>query len=489
MKKLTILLRVTGFVALMFSVFPACGQGDWLCVYPNKKVYFEDSRKEVYCIRIDSTFNNDSILYPFSYLHQIDRDCYSITSGSWLSKYIVLDNDGNTVFINGKNQQIFIKSQAGLNEVWDMFENENIKVKGEIISSKKRDVLGVEDSVKTISFSVYDTNDMLINHTLNQYSIEVSKNFGLIKTVNFYYFEHKTDDYYNRFREFNLIGINEPQLGFQNPNTMEQYFDFQVGDEFHILNISTTFPTTRSHENKIINKCLSRTDYKDSIVYYYESKINGYSIEVVDGKVNEKRYSSIDTLKQTVVKGQLLFNTEPNELYGDSYWDISKVIITNTSPLKMYIFGYAPFILAGTCLYPVPTDICNLYYTYYFGLGGPYYYCEIWHNETGNELKYYKKGDTEWGTPLSIDNIKKDNSDFVRIYPNPANDYINIHLADTYNQITYKLYDVQGRILLSGELTNQHQQIDISNLYAGVYFIRFTDEKQINSVKKVVKIH
>jgi len=69
-------------------------QEDWLCVYPNKKVYFEDANKMVYCIRIDSTHNDGSVLYPFSDLHSVDFDCFSITSGSWISKYIILNEDG-----------------------------------------------------------------------------------------------------------------------------------------------------------------------------------------------------------------------------------------------------------------------------------------------------------------------------------------------------------------------------------------------------------
>ena len=46
MRKFFITLLV---ILLYFSGF---AQDDWLYVHPNKKVYFEDSRKVVYCIRI-----------------------------------------------------------------------------------------------------------------------------------------------------------------------------------------------------------------------------------------------------------------------------------------------------------------------------------------------------------------------------------------------------------------------------------------------------
>ena len=186
------------FLFITFSLllsFKSFAQENWISVYPNQKVYFEDIYKTVYCLRIDSTFNENTVLYPFSDLHQIDFECYTINSGSWLSKYIMINEEGNTIFVNGKNQQILIKNKAELNEVWEMFANESIKVKGKIISVSLKSVLGVSDSVKTISLSVFNNNDEPVNHTLNQFSIEISKHFGLVKTVNFYYFEHTTDSY------------------------------------------------------------------------------------------------------------------------------------------------------------------------------------------------------------------------------------------------------------------------------------------------------
>ena len=76
----------------------------------------------------------------------------------------------------------------------------------------------------------------------------------------------------------------------------------------------------------------------------------------------------------------------------------------------------------------------------------------------------------------------------VRVYPNPANDYITIHFADEYNRIVYNLYDIQGKMLIAGEITDQNHKIDITTLNNGVYFIRFTDNKQLNLIRKIIKL-
>jgi len=491
-----VMKKATLYILCLLLYFSSFAQQNWLCIYPDKKVYFENNQKEVYCIRIDSTSNNDSILYPFSDLHEIDRDCYSITSGSWLSKYVALNEDENTIFVNGKNQQILIKNQGILNEIWNVFENENIKVKGEITSIDLKSVLGVEDSVKTISFSVYNHNDEPVNHVLNQVTIEVSKHLGLVKTVNFYYFEHAMD-HYSHFDDFKLIGVNEPQLGFQNVNLKEQYYDFQVGDELHIWHLSATMPTTANYENKIIHKYLSRTDYQDSIVYYYERKMSKYTLTVIDGTVYENTTGSRDTLKQKIVKG-ILFDTEPNEPYLPSEM-VSTAKVINVPITKMYIFTYdvAHSYWNEDCLGPIFVDACATPPTYYLGLGGPYYpYCNLWSNEYVYELVYYKKGNTEWGTPypynLSVSEHKKENA--FNVFPNPTTGVLRIRNEELGIR-NVDVFDVSGRNLkskivnLKSEIVNLKSEIiiDISNLNSGIYFVKISTETGIQT-QKIIKL-
>ncbi|MDR2511607.1 MAG: T9SS type A sorting domain-containing protein [Bacteroidales bacterium] len=438
---------------------------DWACVYPNKKVYFEDAHKIVYCLRIDSIIN-DSIFYPFSDIHQIGDDCFSNTAGSWLSKYIVLNKDGNTVFVNGANQPILIKNKAELNEVWDVFTNNDMKVKGKITSISLKSVLGVEDSVKTVSFSVYNLMDEPIYHTLTQFSIEISKHFGLVKTVNFYHFEHNE---YNldlhEFGTFNFIGINAPQLGFQNPNLREQYFDFQIGDELHIRHLTNSF-LYYYLEQKIILKYFSRSDYQDSIIYHSKRTTHNETKQFINGELVTNIYTTIDTLKETIVKG-LLFTTEPNELYDIS----SKIIIINNPSLLTCVFNDEELqTTEDDCLRPVIADGCDVPAVYYSGLGGPYHsYCEMWNNSYAHDLVYYKKGNTESGTPFdfetSILEYEKDN--YVNIYPNPVGDMLYISSSDKIALV--ELFDMSGRKLFT---QTYGKTIDVSSYSKGLYILK-----------------
>jgi len=456
MKRLTIVLLS---LLLCLSSF---AQLEWSCIYPNKKVYFEDKDKKVHCLRVDSTSGDNTVLFPFYDIHNIGWECYSITSGSWISKYILVNEEGNTIFINGKNQQILIKNRALLDETWNLFENKIIKVKGTISSISLENVLGVEDSVKTVSLTVFDKDNEPVEHPLNQFTIKISKQFGLVKTLNFYYFEHEIIDYWHHFGEFDLIGISDPQLGFKNINLYEQYYDFKAGDEFHIYHASTSIPgePPGGYEYKTIHRYLSRVDFDDRIEYYYERKINSAIPK--------------DTVKQVITKG-LLFETEPYELLSKD--DLRKAMIINTTLPTLYFenldFWFDP---GDSCLGIVFADVCGALPTYYPGLGGPYYSCcEFWGYTYCYELVYYKKGDTEWGTPYKLDVSEYKKEHFFSIYPNPARQNISIKTAnnEVLDNCMVEIFDIQGKKYLSKHLNNS-EFIDVSFLNFGYYFVRLT---------------
>ncbi|GEP52050.1 hypothetical protein FNO01nite_27220 [Flavobacterium noncentrifugens] len=83
-------------------------------------------------------------------------------------------------------------------------------------------------------------------------------------------------------------------------------------------------------------------------------------------------------------------------------------------------------------------------------------------------------------TALSTDVFTNDQS--VVVFPNPAQDIININCNNTIKSI--ELYDIQGRILEVFAANKISAQINISDKSKGVYFVKIITEKG----KKVTKI-
>ena len=76
----------------------------------------------------------------------------------------------------------------------------------------------------------------------------------------------------------------------------------------------------------------------------------------------------------------------------------------------------------------------------------------------------------------------------INIFPNPARNTVFISLDKlSGSSVKYQVYDIQGKELKSGNFSGQQQELNISNLSKGIYFISVTVENQSKITKKMVK--
>jgi photosystem II stability/assembly factor-like uncharacterized protein len=78
------------------------------------------------------------------------------------------------------------------------------------------------------------------------------------------------------------------------------------------------------------------------------------------------------------------------------------------------------------------------------------------------------------------------NSGHLNIYPNPANDFVNIDLPELAGENRVSLFNIEGQKLLEQSLSQQKTKITIHNLPAGIYVIRVINGNNI-ATKKLVK--
>ena len=73
----------------------------------------------------------------------------------------------------------------------------------------------------------------------------------------------------------------------------------------------------------------------------------------------------------------------------------------------------------------------------------------------------------------------------LRIYPNPANDYIKISAVGSQLSVV-KIYNYLGILIDEIETNSEELEINISNYNSGVYFVEINTEKE-NSIIKIIK--
>jgi len=87
--------------------------------------------------------------------------------------------------------------------------------------------------------------------------------------------------------------------------------------------------------------------------------------------------------------------------------------------------------------------------------------------------------------PAAIDD---NNINQINIYPNPANDLVNIELSNTSENFNFRIFNALGQEILKGNLSNTNNQINVSNIENGVYFIRIEDPNNHKNIVKTIVI-
>lgn len=79
-----------------------------------------------------------------------------------------------------------------------------------------------------------------------------------------------------------------------------------------------------------------------------------------------------------------------------------------------------------------------------------------------------------------------DNPIQVEIYPNPARESITIATNELAQNASYKIYGVDGKLVLSGQV-NSNGKIDTSSLITGLYFVFVSDSNGNSGVSEFLR--
>ncbi|TJY37382.1 T9SS type A sorting domain-containing protein [Pontimicrobium aquaticum] len=85
-------------------------------------------------------------------------------------------------------------------------------------------------------------------------------------------------------------------------------------------------------------------------------------------------------------------------------------------------------------------------------------------------------------TTLSTDNFISNKN--VRIYPNPFNDFVNIHLESNSK---FEVYNLLGKRILTQSINKGNSKINISEYEAGVYIFKIMNETGQIKTMKIIK--
>lgn len=455
-------------------------EGAWQMFHPYRELLYADesSYRGVLGLRVDSVALDESVHYIFNHNIQMEGGewCNTPFGPSWMGRKVSIGPDGENTFFNKIGDTIRVLSLARTGESWLCYKGDDFYVEAMVVDQDTMGFLGVVDSVKTIGFEVFDLDSARVDHPLDQMSMLISKTHGAIQVLNFKLFPDIMEYGYGYYRDqvgmYELKGMTDPALGLQNFGWKE-IFGFAVGDEFHILDNSHTINDRENYESarerKTILKVLDAEYSETEFSYHFERKELLFTLN--DGK--GKYEFTYDTLYRTYGP-----NPELDLMPGESYmneenWAKSSFMSGGDLPTKTVLQAALDGSPGDPCWSEISYFGCLMDENYLIGLGGPYGSC--WggvdsSTKAEKELVYYSKSWGTWGTPFVLTGQDEPaKPDQLRVYPNPARNYLMIESAETITEI--QIVDLSGRILLRQKSQEHNMHIDLDGFQEGVYML------------------
>ncbi|WP_104734256.1 T9SS type A sorting domain-containing protein [Hanstruepera ponticola] len=218
-----------------------------------------------------------------------------------------------------------------------------------------------------------------------------------------------------------------------------------------------------SHGPEIVLDDFTSSDY----LYYTIRFQNLGTAEAIDIRIEDVLDSQLDasTFKMLHASHDYVLTRTDNNLT----WQFDDIDLPSESMDEPNSHGYVYFKIkpmAGYALGDVIPNYADIYFDF-------------------NPAITTNTFETEFVNNLSITEF--DSSQFS-IYPNPANDFLNVKMSNQIgSHLSVAIYDIQGK-LIADELYKTDTinfQVDVSNLSTGLYVIKFYND-EFQEIKKLI---
>ncbi len=85
-----------------------------------------------------------------------------------------------------------------------------------------------------------------------------------------------------------------------------------------------------------------------------------------------------------------------------------------------------------------------------------------------------------------VESELKEENNYIKVFPNPVTDQIQIHYNGNIFPLRYKLTDLNGKEIIIEETSNANEQVDLSDISSGVYIIH-VKAGDCNLIQQIIK--
>lgn len=521
-------------VCLLFVSF-FCNAQNYNPLQYGIKRYFTNGNGYLRGIRVDSVTvsGSDTVFHLF---HTVRSAGYFSLSdipvridtagGSWAGGNVIKQADGTFLFDNLWGDTVVVKTQAVLGDSWTFFDDTTqISYTATVTAIDTMTILGVLDSVKTITISADTAGAPYVSDPVNGFQLKLSCNNGFVQAFDLYTFPyHLPDslsdiiwiDYYldlvigrgngfgndqylipGPYHDWQLVPdtVNSifKLVNFHNPRTLE-FVGFAAGDVWEWQDVHSSGGGAYVDNYDYVDTVTSASITPWSRSY----SANGhYSLH----NMPYDTYSTGPSLVTGAGDTSLLINEDlmPEERGGQYYYNY----FPNASPDSglcnisgMYVINTEHIASNGTVIYGEHVDMGWSFYdyidTYYGGFGKwSIYSYDLTLLQTHNmNISYVSMGGAVcYGAFRWLDGVNQvpNTIENIKLYPNPAERSVTVSLPGT--KCFVSVTDIMGQQLFHFETDQDKLDIDVSSFVPGIYSVTISDESGKTVVRKLSVLH
>lgn len=394
---------------------------------------------------------------------------YPLIKGRLLGDSLFVTSD-SSIFktIDSSGFSLSFPHTYSLNQTWKLGQSETYTIMATTDSLYTSTIVGLGiDSLARISLTIFDSlNQPAPAHKLDQIKLLMSKNNGLIKTVDFCDLD-----------TFLTVSFEKYPLSNQ-ALTNNDYNLLTTDDEYHFSSWKNPWYgvyEARQHISKIIG---------DTTI----GLLRTLTIENRWRDIYQPYAVGIDTLQKTFNITTVRHNKKSmiiNDSITTHSGGLSQTLFHTDNHNIVDLLEYNTWYYVGpyknsTTLNTVDFVPFEKSYYNYGPIGFPYSNEEFEGYTSGPETKdtiqvYIKKGNQTWGTPFTFTVGLNENSSLankVTIYPNPAQSFVQLQTDLSVTNV--RIFSANGQLL--DELVNT-KRIALDNLQSGMYLLRITTDE------------
>ncbi len=493
------------FIIYCAAIFQVSSQ-DYQLFFTNRTYIYEfeySGQSHFTVFKADTFYLSGTDTIFSNYARTNDDDLFGIPANgsdylsdtSWSGYKVIVSVNGDNILLNRRSDSLIFKCNDPAGSSWTFARfNTGEYYKATIISVSNDSVFNLLDSVKTITLQRYDSSANPMSDSLNGFQFRISKNYGLLSTLNVKHFPNRTWLY-------QLHGI-ESVLGEQ-LIAPESIFNFDIGNVFHYnkyTHVSLSVDRWEYEKRKILSKTINVNTIVYTIedsVYTLETGPGGYVNRTLTGNVISETYSrsffAYDSLCSKMPQTAFMFTQ--NNYMTTWHRSIENRRAIYTIPC---IERPVPYVPCGVLR---STGGCNgsswsfpggsNWFVEGLGLFNHYSSLDSASSvyQSINNLVYFEKGNDVYGIPITFPVITstEEHESLSGLMATSQQGSMKVFFASkTATNYEIKLSDLNGRIIFKSEInanagTNQYTlPIEID---PGLYFICLENLKSRFCVK------